>query len=159
MSALLEAIEARDGEAVTQILIATHVQQQGTGAAADVLATADACGETAMHIAASVGDEDIVQQLLLAGAAVDVQDQRWDRPLHVAGESRAAKLRPPGAAKAARRMCAGTCAILHPLQYDILSNAPCHMVSCMGSGPLKSAQLSALPTLCPPLLMHGRLSF
>jgi hypothetical protein len=121
MPDLLEAIAASDGEAVNQILT-TATQQQGTGSAAEVLAPADASGATTLHLAASVGHADIVQQLLQAGAAVDAQDQRWDCPLHVAGKSHAVLHATATSCKqgcSARQLhVAGTCAILRPLHFD-----------------------------------------
>lgn len=128
MTALLEAVAQGDGQAVAQILT-TSAQQAGSAAAA--LATTDASGATALHVAVSLGNADIVQQLIQAGTAVDAQDQRWDRPLHVAGEDSVARLGPPVTARAFVHTIGihtGTCVTLIPQQFHN-NRASCHMVS------------------------------
>lgn len=41
----------------------------------------------ALHSACEAGNQQVIAELLQAGAAVDAQDDRWNQPLHVAGKS------------------------------------------------------------------------
>ena len=78
-SVWVEAAEKGDTQVVGELLA------QSRSAAASAFTESSPEAAAALHAAARQGHAAVVAQLIAAGVAVDVQDERWDCPLHAAG--------------------------------------------------------------------------
>jgi ankyrin repeat protein len=78
---LEEAIKLGDSQKAVQILATSQANS------VELVSAVDASGASALHAAAARGLTQVVEQLLSRGALPRAQDQRWDQPLHAAGEN------------------------------------------------------------------------